>query len=478
MTTLAEEKDHRAQHGFREERDSLGSLRVPVNALYQAQTQRAVNNFPMSGITMPADFIRAVVMIKRTAAQVNAGLGVLDPTIAEAIVAAAEDILNSDFDENLDGQFPVDVFQTGSGTSTNMNVNEVLTTLATRRLDDNNLTVSPNDHVNCGQSSNDVIPSAIQISSALALHRQLLPALEHLKKVIDHKGQDLRSVVKTGRTHLMDAMPLTFEQELSGWSAQINSAIQRLESVMPRLCALPQGGTAVGTGINAHPEFAGCFVNQLGLTSGLSFTAADNYFSGLASQDVAVELSGQLRTLAVALMKISNDLRWMNSGPLAGLGEIELEALQPGSSIMPGKVNPVIPEAVAMVSAQVMGNDATIGIAGQSGNFQLNVMLPVIAFNLLQSIELLANASRLLADKAIAGFRVRSDNIEKNLARNPILATALNAEVGYLKAAEIAKAAYAQQRSIVDVALEMTDIPRDKLEKLLNPASLTKSNRD
>lgn len=468
---------------FREERDSLGVLRVAVDALYQAQTQRAVDNFPVSGLTLPASFIRAVVLIKQVAARVNTELGLIDKEIGEAIEDVSKEVLAGSLDGCFEKQFPVDVFQTGSGTSTNMNVNEVLATLASRKLADDpkaaaqgktgGIQVSPNDHVNYGQSSNDVIPSAIQISSAMALDSQLLPALQHLAKVIDEKGRSLKSVVKTGRTHLMDAMPLTFEQELSGWSAQIKSSVERIQGAMPRICALSQGGTAVGTGVNAAPEFARLFVQRLSEQSGQSFTSAENYFAGLASQDVAVELSGHLRTLAVALMKISNDLRWMNSGPLAGLGDIELEALQPGSSIMPGKVNPVIPEAVAMVSAQVMGNDGAVAIAGQSGNFQLNVMLPVIAFNLLQSIELLANASKLLADKAIAGFKVRTENIERNLARNPILATALNAEVGYIKASEIAKAAYAQQRNILDVAEEMTNIPRQKLEQLLNPASLT-----
>jgi len=472
------EQTYGEERAYREERDSLGSLRVPREALYQAQTQRAVDNFPLSGIAMPPDFICAVVMIKQAAAGVNGDLGLIEAEIAEAIASVAKDVIAGGLDSSFVAQFPVDVFQTGSGTSTNMNVNEVLATLASRRLADNAMPVSPNDHVNCGQSSNDVIPSAIQLSSALALKRRLLPALAHLKTVIDKKGRSLRSVVKTGRTHLMDAMPLTFEQELSGWSAQIKSAIQRIESVMPRLCSLPQGGTAVGTGVNAPPQFGQQIVERLSGLSELRFTSSENYFSGLASQDVAVELSGQLRALAVALMKISNDLRWMNSGPLAGLGEIELEALQPGSSIMPGKVNPVIPEAVAMVSAQVMGNDATVAIAGQSGNFQLNVMLPVIAYNLLQSIDLLANGCRLLADKAIAGFSVRAENINRNLARNPILATALNAEVGYMKAAEIAKAAYAQQRDIIEVALEMTEIPREKLEQLLNPTRLTKANPD
>ncbi|MGD9660660.1 MAG: class II fumarate hydratase [Porticoccaceae bacterium] len=454
---------------FREEKDSLGTVQVPENALYKAQTQRAVDNFPISGLVMPTGFIKAVVMIKRAAAAVNAELGLLDADIANAICHAA-DSLNQDHYRH---QFPVDVFQTGSGTSTNMNVNEVLATMASQQLASTGVEVSANDHINRGQSSNDVIPTAIQLSAALALHNQLLPALQHLATTIEHKAARHTEIVKTGRTHLMDAMPLTLAQELSGWAFQIRQGISRLESSLPRLYALPQGGTAVGTGINAHPEFGDRIAAVLTGATGLPFVKSGNFFAGLSSQDTAVELSGQLRTLAVSLMKISNDLRWMNSGPLAGLGEIELEALQPGSSIMPGKVNPVIPEAVAMVAAQVMGNDATIAIAGQSGNFQLNVMLPVIAYNLLQSIELLANGARLLADNAIATFKVHQKNLDKALALNPILVTALNPIIGYSKAAEIAKAAYQQQRPIVDVAAEMCDLSRSELEKLLNPANLT-----
>ena len=359
-----------------------------------------------------------------------------------------------------------------------MNVNEVLATLADRRLEGEPGTVSPNDHVNMGQSSNDVIPTAIQLSTAIALREQLLPALEHLSSVTEEKGKALDSVVKTGRTHLMDAMPVTLGQELSGWQGQIRHDIDRLEATIPRLCALPQGGTAVGTGINASPDFAEGVVRKLSATTGLPLQNADNFFTGLSSQDVSVELSGQLRVTAVSLMKISNDLRWMNSGPLAGLGEIELEALQPGSSIMPGKVNPVIPEAVAMAAAQVMGNDATVAIGGQSGNFQLNVMLPVIAYNLLQSIDLLSNSARLLADKAIAGFSVRHETLEKALGRNPILVTALNPVIGYQKAAEIAKRAYREGRPVIDVADEMTDLGREALQELLDPARLTRPSED
>ncbi|MFA5494895.1 MAG: class II fumarate hydratase [Porticoccaceae bacterium] len=454
------------EDGVREERDSLGTLRVPADALYQAQTQRAVDNFPISGIPMPARFIAAVALIKETAATVNSALGLLDADRARAICGAARRVRAGE----LADQFPVDVFQTGSGTSTNMNVNEVLATLASRELGQ---AVSPNDHVNLGQSSNDVIPSAIHLAATLALREQLMPALDHLAATIEMRGRELATVTKTGRTHLMDAMPLTFAQELSGWAAQLRAGVARLEELMPRLGQLAQGGTAVGTGINADPEFARRFATELSAVTGMAFAPADNFFVALSCQDTAVELSGQLRVVAVSLMKIANDLRWMNSGPLAGLAEIALPALQPGSSIMPGKVNPVIPEAVAMVAAQVMGNDATVALAGQSGNFQLNVMLPVIAYNLLQSIELLTNGCRVLADKAVAGFSVNVGGIDRALAMNPILVTALNAKIGYLKAAEIAKAAYSQQRPIIDVAEEMTEFSREQLEKLLDPEQLT-----
>ncbi|MGX2040448.1 class II fumarate hydratase [Methylocaldum sp. MU1018] len=454
------------QTNFRIEKDSMGELQVPADALYAAQTQRAVENFPISGLKMPPAFVAAVALIKQCAARVNKDLGLLDGGMAEAIERAAQDIVDGRYPD----QFPVDVFQTGSGTSTNMNVNEVIATLASRN---GGRSVSANDHVNMGQSSNDVIPTAIHVSAALAVNARLIPALEHLQATIAYKAQSLEHVVKTGRTHLMDAMPVTLGQELSGWALQIENGVERLRASLPRLYKLAQGGTAVGTGINAHPEFAGKMAEALADATGLPFAPNASFFESLSSQDAAVELSGQLKTVAVSLMKIANDLRWMNSGPLAGLGEIELPALQPGSSIMPGKVNPVIPEAVCMVAAQVIGNDAAITVAGQSGSFQLNVMLPVVAYNLLQSIELLANVSRQLADKAVADFVVREDNLKKALALNPILVTALNPVIGYLKAAEIAKAAYKQQRPIIDVAAEMTGISRGELEKLLDPAQLT-----
>ena len=452
--------------GFRIEHDSMGELRVPADALYGAQTQRAIENFPVSGLTLPRGFIRALGLIKAAAAEANLALGHLKKRQAAAIRKAALAVADGQFDD----QFPIDVFQTGSGTSTNMNANEVIAHLAGKA----GAKVHPNDHVNYGQSSNDVIPTAIHVSATLLAAGELLPALKHLKKTIERRARELKNVAKTGRTHLMDAMPVTFGQELSGWAAQIGAAIERIEDALKRLRRLPQGGTAVGTGINADPKFGATFARELKKLSGQKFETADNYFEGMAAQDGAVELSGALKTLAVALMKIANDLRWMNSGPLAGLGEIELPALQPGSSIMPGKVNPVIPEATAMVAAQVIGNDATITIAGQSGNFQLNVMLPLIAYNLLQSIGLLANVSRLLADKAIDGFKVNKARVDEALAMNPILVTALNPVIGYEKGAATAKQAYKEKRPIMDVALETTGLSREELKKLLDPLALTK----
>jgi len=454
-------------NNFRIEKDSMGELRVPADALYGAQTQRAIENFPISEITMPKAFIHALGLIKATAATVNQQLGLLDEARASAIRSAAQEVMEGIHHQ----QFPLDVFQTGSGTSSNMNANEVIAHIAS---DKSNLKIHPNDHVNMGQSSNDVIPTAIHVSAALSVHNELLPALKHLEETINKKAASLAHVTKTGRTHLMDAMPLTFGQELSGWAKQINNAIARIQSTMSRLTVLAQGGTAVGTGINAHPEFGRLFAAEMAKKTNIPFTASTNYFESLSCQDTAVELSGQLRTLAVSLMKIGNDLRWMNSGPLAGLGEIALPALQPGSSIMPGKVNPVIPEAVCMVCAQVMGNDTTIMIGGQSGNFQLNVMLPVIAYNLLHSIHLLANACKALADSAIAGFVVNEQHINEKLDKNPILVTALNAVIGYEQGAAIAKKAYKEGRAVREVAKEMTSLSEAELAKLLNPAELTK----
>jgi fumarate hydratase class II len=451
---------------FRIEHDSMGELKVPADALWGAHTQRAVQNFPISGLTMPAAFITALALVKQAAARANRHLRLLEPRMAEAIEAAAAEVAAGAYME----QFPIDVFQTGSGTSTNMNANEVIASLATRRL---GAPVHANDHVNMCQSSNDSIPTAIHVSAALAVRRELLPALGHLAAVLAARERELGGIIKTGRTHLMDAMPVSLAQELSGWRTQIEQGMARLGSVEPRLFALAQGGTAVGTGINAHPDFGRRFCQELAALTGLAFVPARNYFEALASQDTAVELSGQLKVIAVSLMKIANDLRWMNSGPLAGLAEIALPALQPGSSIMPGKVNPVIPEAATMVAAQVIGNDTTVTVAGQSGNFQLNVMLPVIARNLLESIRLLANVTRVLADSAIAGFKVNEARLADALERNPILVTALNPVIGYEKGAAIAKQAYAQGLPIREVAQQLTGLPRAELDQLLDPAELT-----
>ncbi len=449
------------------ERDSMGELQVPETALYGARTQRAINNFPVSGNTMPEAFIRALLTAKSAAAKANAKLELLPAAMANAISDVVTDLLAS---PDLMSHFPVDVYQTGSGTSSNMNANEVLATLASAKLGQS---VGANDHINYGQSSNDIIPSTIHISAAIEVTEHLLPALEHLHGAIVAKAKTVDHHIKTGRTHLMDAMPVRLSQSLLSWASQIEQNILFIKAILPKLQTLAQGGTAVGTGINAHPDFAVEFSKQLSAVTGIAFSPADNLFTHINTQDVVVALSGQLKTTAVSIMKIANDLRWMNSGPLAGLGEIALEALQPGSSIMPGKVNPVIPEAATMVSAQVIGNDAAITIGGQAGNFELNVMLPMIADNILSSIKLLANVSRLLADKAVATFTVNEDQLKLALGRNPILVTALNPIIGYAKAAEIAKKAYKDGRAVLDVAEEETDISRAELEKLLDPAKLT-----
>jgi fumarate hydratase class II len=460
-------QEYRMADGYRVERDSMGELSVPEEALWGAQTQRAVNNFPISDLVMPRAFIRALGLIKWAAAGANSELGLMPSATAVAIQTAAMEVAEG----THDAHFPIDVFQTGSGTSSNMNANEVIAHLASGNL---GAGVHPNDDVNMGQSSNDVIPTAVHVSAAIVLAEELLPALSHLEQTLATKAAETADIIKTGRTHLMDAMPVSLGQELGGWRSQIGHCIERLQSVLPRLCQLAQGGTAVGTGINAHPKFGPKVAVLLSESTGLEFSTAENYFEALSSQDTAVEVSGHLKTLAVALLKIANDLRWMNSGPLAGLGEITLPALQPGSSIMPGKINPVIPEAVAMVAAQVIGNDGAITIAGQSGNFQLNVMLPVVAYNLLQSISLSATAASQLADKAIADFQVNNANLAAALDRNPILVTAMNAVIGYDKGAEIAKKAYAEGRPVREVAAELTDLTDAELDRLLDPADLTK----
>lgn len=450
---------------FRTEADSMGEVKVPVDALYAAQTQRAVDNFPVSGKPMPAAFICALGWVKAACAAANVRLEALPEPIAEAIETAAREVANGRYAD----QFPVDVYQTGSGTSSNMNANEVIATLASRN---SGLAVHPNDHVNKGQSSNDVVPTSIQVAATLEVDARLFPAIRHLETTIRQRATQTRSMIKTGRTHLMDAMPISLGQELETWADQLTAATESIAQSLDRMRLLPIGGTAVGTGINAHPQFDRQVCEQLTQMTGVTFSPMVRKFSGLSSQDVSVALSGQLKGLALVIMKIANDLRWMNSGPLAGIGEISLPALQPGSSIMPGKVNPVIPEAAGMVAAQVIGNDATITIAGQSGNFQLNVMFPVVALNLLDSIDLLANVSQLLADKAIAGFEVNQAGIQASLDRNPILVTALNDEIGYELGASIAKRAYKENRAVIDVAEEMTDLSRTQLQTLLDPAKL------
>ncbi|UZD66457.1 class II fumarate hydratase [Marinobacter sp. AN1] len=448
------------------EKDSLGEVRVPTNALWGAQTQRAVDNFPVSGQPMPAGFIDAVVLVKKAAAEANHRLNLLDGDRFAAITSACDRVLQG----GLEDQFPVDRYQTGSGTSTNMNVNEVLARLASTEQ----LEVNPNDHVNMSQSSNDVIPTAIHVSAVTSLQASVLPALTNLQGIIYERENLLLGQVKTGRTHLMDAMPVTLGQELRTWREQLEGVGRRLEQSSEELLAIPQGGTAVGTGVNADTRFAGEFAKAMYQLTGFRFREMEHKFVGQSAVDGPVNLSAQFRGMAIVLMKIANDLRWMNSGPIHGLAEISLPALQPGSSIMPGKVNPVIPESVAMASAQVMGLDSAVAIAGQSGNFQLNVMLPLVGANLLDMGSLLANSARLLGDKAIAGFTVNEATLDEAVGRNPVLVTALNPEIGYAKAAEIAKEAYASGRSIIDVAEEKSGLSRERLQQLLDPIALTR----
>ena len=460
-----------AKKRYRTEKDSLGEVKIPFNALWGPQTQRAIDNFPVSGITFNfpfgRSFLKAMGVIKEAAARANKSLKLIDAKRARGIIKASKEVWSGKHDD----QFPVDIFQTGSGTSTNMNANEVIGKLATKYC---GVEVDPNDHVNMSQSSNDVIPTAINISCHCDLELLLLPALEGLIQAIDNKSKKLEGVTKTGRTHLMDAMPIDMSQELNAWKSQLLSAQESLLVVTDKLLFLPQGGTAVGTGINAHPRFTKEFAKEVSKLGKVKAKPSNDFFRSLSAQDTSLQVSGELRNLATILMKISNDLRWMNSGPLTGLGEIELKALQPGSSIMPGKVNPVIPESVAMVCADVIGNDTTVAIAAQSGNFQLNVMLPLVAYNVLKSINILSGALTILANKAIKTFKVNNKKIADNLKRNPILVTALNPVIGYAKAADIAKKAYREGRPILDVALEETNLSRKRLEKLLDPANLTK----
>jgi fumarate hydratase class II len=449
----------------------MGDIKVPKDAYYGAQTQRAIDNFPVSDLRFSRDFIKALGLIKKNAAKVNAELGEVDEGIAAAIQKAADEVIEGKFDKD----FAIDIFQTGSGTSTNMNANEVIARRANELKDDSvEIIIHPNDHVNYGQSSNDVIPTAIRVAAVMAVTKNLIPALNHLQAAFSEKVNQFADTAKTGRTHLMDAMPVTIGQEFSGYARQIELGVKRIESALQRVGELPQGGTAVGTGINTNPDFGENMAAALSHETGFQFREAKNHFEAQSTVDAPVELSGQLKTIAVGLMKIGNDLRWMNSGPNSGLAEIQLEALQPGSSIMPGKINPVVEESLTMVCAQVIGNDSTITVAGQSGNFELNVMLPVVAHNLLQSIQILGNAARNLADRSVSLLSVNKKRVADMVGRNPVLVTALNPIIGYDKAAKIAKKAFKENRPVKDVAREMTDLSDEELDQVLDPVKMTK----
>ncbi|MFE6839141.1 class II fumarate hydratase [Streptomyces sp. NPDC057705] len=448
--------EHQQAEAFRIEHDSMGDVRVPLHAKWRAQTQRAVENFPVSGQRLERAHIEALARIKAAAAVVNARLGVVGQDVADAIRSAATEVADGRWDDH----FPVDVFQTGSGTSSNMNTNEVIATLATERL---GREVHPNDHVNASQSSNDVFPSSIHIAATAAVTGELIPALEHLAAALELKAAEFAQVVKAGRTHLMDATPVTLGQEFGGYAAQIRYGVERLRASLPRLAELPLGGTAVGTGINTPPGFSAAVIAEVAAATGLPLTEARDHFEAQGARDALVETSGMLRTIAVSLTKISNDLRWMASGPRTGLAEINLPDLQPGSSIMPGKVNPVVPEAVLMVAAQVMGNDATVAVAGAAGNFELNVMLPVMARNLLESIRLLGSASRLLADRTVDGITANEARAREYAESSPSVVTPLNRYIGYEEAAKVAKRSLAERKTIREVVLESGYVERGAL---------------
>ena len=455
---------------YRIEKDSMGEVRVPADALYGAQTQRAVDNFPVSGICISRSLIHSLGVIKQAAAKVNAELGNIPQDVAHAIQLAAQEVI----DGKLDNHFPIDIYQTGSGTSSNMNTNEVIARRAMQLVEELSVKVHPNDHINFGQSSNDTFPTAIRIAGYIEAKNDLVPSLKYMRETFLKKGSEYSHVVKTGRTHLMDAMPVTFEQEFGGYARQIEVGIKRIETALSNMAELPMGGTAVGTGINTHQKFAAKFAAEVSRLTGESFREAENHFEAQSTVDAPVELGAQLKTLAVSLLKIVNDLRWMNSGPNGGLGEIQLAALQPGSSIMPGKVNPVIEESMAMVCAQVIGYDASISVGGLSGNFELNVMLPMVAHSLLEAIRLLANASRNLADRSVSRIVVREDHINSLTGKNPILVTTLNPLIGYDMAAKIAKKAFAENRPLKSVALEMCDLSEEELDKALDPSKMTR----
>jgi len=457
---------------YRIERDSLGELKVPANAYYGAQTQRAVENFPISGVRFPRVFIKALGAIKHAAAETNLELGLLDEERAKAILQAAEEVIEG----KLDDQFVLDVFQTGSGTSTNMNANEVIAGRANEILTGKRggkSPVHPNDHVNKGQSSNDTIPTAIHVSAAVELHEVLLPALRGLRDALVEKAEEWDGIVKIGRTHLMDATPIRLGQEASGWARQVELSIERLESVLPRLYELAQGGTAVGTGLNTHPDFGRLVAEKLARRFGLPFREAANHFEAQHAKDAATELAGQLATVATSLLKIANDIRWLNSGPRCGLAEIQLPAVQPGSSIMPGKVNPVMNEALMMVAAQVIGNATAVQVANTHGNLDLNVMMPVIAKNLLESITWLGNAVRAFTERAVKGMKANKEKAESYVEWSLAMVTALVPVIGYDKAAELAKRAMAENKTIRQLLLEEKILPEQEVDELLNPWRMT-----
>jgi fumarate hydratase, class II len=451
---------------FRIEKDSLGDMQVPADALYAAQTQRAVDNFPMSDLRFPRGFIAAMGMVKRAAAETNAELGLLAEDMSRAIADAASEVVEGLHDD----QFVVDIFQTGSGTSTNMNANEVVATLASRRYGSN---VHPNDHVNNGQSSNDVIPTAMQVAAAVAIERELIPALERLQASLERKAAEFDGIVKSGRTHLMDATPVRLGQEFAGFASQLRHGIRRVREAQSDMLELPLGGTAVGTGINTHPEFAARAIRRVSEATGLAFIEATDHFERQATRDTVVYAHGALNTVAVSLTKVANDIRLLGSGPRAGLAEITLPAIQPGSSIMPGKVNPVIPEAVTMAAAKVMGNHTTITVGGMGSHFELNVMMPVMAYSLLQSVSLLAAAARVLAEKCVDGIVANHDRIQALLEGNLSLGTALAPHIGYDAAAALAKEAFAQGRTVREVAREKGLLPEDELDRVLDPRAMT-----
>jgi fumarate hydratase class II len=452
---------------YREEKDTMGAVQVPENTYYGAQTQRAVDNFAIGDLKMPIGFIHALALVKRCAVEVNLKLGLLKQPLVDAVISAARDVIEG----KLDDQFPVGVFQTGSGTSSNMNLNEVIASRANEILTGNKggkFPVHPNDHVNLGQSSNDAVPSAIHIAALTALQKKLVPALQCLHETLSAKAAEFIDVRKIGRTHLQDAVPMTLGQEFSGYARQVQLSIERLTAVEPRLAELALGGTAVGTGVNAHPEFAAQTIALISRETGIEFRRAANPFEAQAAKDAAVETSGALKTIAVSLTKIANDIRWLGSGPRCGLGEIRLPSLQPGSSIMPGKVNPVIPEAVLQVAAQVIGNDATITFSGQAGNFELNVMMPVIAYNLLQSIDLLAAAAFVLAEKCVQGISADREACAAFIERSLALATGLVPIIGYDRAAEVVKKAYDSDRTIREVLTAEAILPVEEIDKVLD----------